>query len=253
MGLALLDVPDLGTSVLLQSLALLVAAWAVGDAIRSRRQHQRDQLIAAVTEERLRIARDLHDVVAHSMSLIAVQAGVGAHVIRTDPDAAEHSLEVIADTSRKALEQTRSMLGMLRETTEDGTRPPTQGLDDIPALVDDVRRSGLDVELVRSGTVHEPDAAVSLTAYRDRPGVADQRHQALRGHESAGQRGSDAGPASTSRSSTPARPDRTAERARGTGCSVSTSGSGWSAAPSSRRSNGDGFRVHAVLPAGADR
>ncbi len=131
MGLALLDVPDLGTSVLLQSLALLVAAWALGDAIRSRRQAQREQVVAAVTEERLRIARDLHDVVAHSMSLIAVQAGVGAHVIRTDPDAAEHSLEVIADTSRKALEQTRSMLGMLRETTEDGTRPPTQGLDDI--------------------------------------------------------------------------------------------------------------------------
>ena len=114
-------------------------------------RHQREQLVAAVTEERLRIARDLHDVVAHSMSLIAVQAGVGAHVIRTDPDAAEHSLEVIADTSRKALEQTRSMLGMLRETTEDGTRPPTQGLDDIAALVDDVRRSGLEVELVRSG------------------------------------------------------------------------------------------------------
>ena len=100
------------------------------------------------------------------MSLIAVQAGVGAHVIRTDPDAAEHSLEVIADTSRKALEQTRSMLGMLRETTEDGTRPPTQGLDDIEALVDDVRRSGLEVELVRSGTANEADAAVSLTAYR---------------------------------------------------------------------------------------
>ena len=108
-----------------------MAAWALGDAIRSRRQYQREQLVAAVTEERLRIARDLHDVVAHSMSLIAVQAGVGAHVIRTDPDAAEQSLEVIADTSRKALEQTRSMLGMLRETTEDGTRPPTQGLDDI--------------------------------------------------------------------------------------------------------------------------
>jgi signal transduction histidine kinase len=138
----------------------------VGDAIRWRRQYQREQLVAAVTEERLRIARDLHDVVAHSMSLIAVQAGVGAHVIRTDPDAAEHSLEVIADTSRKALEQTRSMLGMLRETTEDGTRPPTQGLDDISALVDDVRRSGLDVELDRSGTVNEPEAAVSLTAYR---------------------------------------------------------------------------------------
>ncbi len=138
----------------------------MGDALRTRRERHVDQVKAAVTEERLRIARDLHDVVAHSMSLIAVQAGVGAHVIRTDPDAAEHSLEVIADTSRKALEQTRSMLGMLRETTEDGTRPPTQGLDDIAGLVDDVRRSGLDVELSRSGAAGDANAAVSLTAYR---------------------------------------------------------------------------------------
>ena len=156
MGLALLDVPDLGTSVLLQSLALLVAAWAVGDAIRSRRQYQREQLVAAVTEERLRIARDLHDVVAHSMSLIAVQAGVGAHVIRTDPDAAEHSLEVIADTSRKALEQTRSMLGHAARDHRGRHPPADPGPRRHPALVDDVRRSGLDVELDRSGTVDEP-------------------------------------------------------------------------------------------------
>ena len=119
-----------------------------------------------MTEERLRIARDLHDVVAHSMSLIAVQAGVGAHVIRTDPAAAEQSLGVIADTSRKALEQTRSMLGMLREESEDGTRPPTQGLDDLPALADDVRAAGLEVTLLNEGAVADLDAAVSLAAYR---------------------------------------------------------------------------------------
>ena len=112
---------------MLLAVALLVASWAVAEALRSRREQQRDRVRAAVTEERLRIARELHDVVAHSMSLIAVQAGVGAHVIRTDPDAAERSLDVIADTSRRALEQTRSMLGMLREQNEDGTRPPTQG------------------------------------------------------------------------------------------------------------------------------
>jgi signal transduction histidine kinase len=166
VGLALLDVPDLGTSVLLQSLALLVAAWALGDAIRSRRQAQREQLVAAVTEERLRMARELHDVVAHSMSLIAVQAGVGAHVIHSDPKAAEQTLDVIADTSRRALEQTRSMLGMLRDETEDGTRPPTHGIDDLRELVDDVRAAGLEVELVRSGTARDVDPAVSLTAYR---------------------------------------------------------------------------------------
>jgi signal transduction histidine kinase len=164
-ALAVLDVPDLGTSDLLEALALLLAAWALGDAIRSRRRQQRDQLEAAVAEERLRIARELHDVVAHSMSLIAVQAGVGAHVIRTDVDAAQRSLEVIADTSREALEQTRSMLGLLREGTE-GSRTPTRGVTDVPALIDDVRAAGLEVGLVAPGGLPELDAVVSLTAYR---------------------------------------------------------------------------------------
>ena len=123
----MLDVPDLGTSDLLQACALLLTAWALGDAIRSRRIQQSERLriaeqeaaaarelaARAVVEERLRIARELHDVVAHSMSLIAVQAGVGGHVIRTDVAAAERALEIIAETSRKALTQTRSMLGLL--------------------------------------------------------------------------------------------------------------------------------------------
>ena len=165
VGLGLAGVPDLRTKDVLLAIALLVAAWAVAEALRSRREQQRDQVRAAVNEERLRIARELHDVVAHSMSLIAVQAGVGAHVIRTDPAAAAHSLDVIADTSRRALEQTRSMLGMLREESEDGTRPPTQGLDDLPALVEDVRAAGLSVDLV-SSAVPGLDPAVSLAAYR---------------------------------------------------------------------------------------
>lgn len=164
--LGLAGVPDLRTKDVLLAAALLVAAWATGEAVRSRREQQQAQLHTAVTEERLRIARELHDVVAHSMSLIAVQAGVGAHVIRTDPGAAEHALEVIAETSRRALDQTRSMLGMLREQTDDGTRPPSQGVDDLPGLVADLRTAGLEVDLVRSGSTPGLDAAVSLTAYR---------------------------------------------------------------------------------------
>ncbi len=163
-GLGLAGVPDLRTKDVLLAVALLVASWAVAEALRSRRDQQLDRVRAAVSEERLRIARELHDVVAHSMSLIAVQAGVGAHVIRTDPVAAEHSLGVIADTSRRALEQTRSMLGMLREENEDGTRPPTQGLDDLASLVEDVRAAGLSVELEQSAA--DVDPTVSLAAYR---------------------------------------------------------------------------------------
>ena len=168
--LALVGVPDLRAKDLLLAIALLVASWAVGEVSRTRRAEQRsqlrDQLRSAVTEERLRIARELHDVVAHSMSLIAVQAGVGAHLIRRDPAAAEQSLEVIAETSRRTLDQTRSMLGLLREDDEDGTRPPIQWLDDLPALVEDVRAAGLEVELVRRGPHAELDSAVSLAAYR---------------------------------------------------------------------------------------
>ena len=252
VGLALLDVPDLGTSVLLQSLALLVAAWAVGDAIRSRRQAQREQVIAAVTEERLRIARDLHDVVAHSMSLIAVQAGVGAHVIRTDPDAAEHSLEVIADTSRKALEQTRSMLGMLRETTEDDTRPPTQGLDDVDSLIEDVRRAGLDVELFRTGTPPELDPAVSLTAYRVvqesltnviKHSAADIAHVTITTDDGwLGIEVADPGP--------PRVGDSNGSGHGLTGLEERTRLVGGTFEAKRR---GDGFLVHAVLPTGADR
>ncbi len=164
--LGLAGVPDLRTKDVLLALALLVAAWAAGEAVRSRREQQQAALHAVVTEERLRIARELHDVVAHSMALIAVQAGVGAHVIRTDPEAAEQALGTIAETSRKALDQTRSMLGMLREETQEGTRPPGQGIDDLPTLAHDLHAAGLEVHLVRSGPVAPLDAAVSLTAYR---------------------------------------------------------------------------------------
>lgn len=164
--LGLAEVPDLRTRDVLLAVALLVASWAVAEALRARREQQRDQVKAAVTEERLRIARELHDVVAHSMSLIAVQAGVGAHVITTDPAAAQQTLDVIADTSRKALEQTRSMLVMLREESEDGTRPPTQGLEDLPALISGVKAAGLEVSLGTTDAPMDIDSAVSLAAYR---------------------------------------------------------------------------------------
>ena len=180
VGLALLDVPDLGTVDLLQAWALLLTAWALGDALRSRRAQQaerlrvaeqeaataREQAARAVVEERLRIARELHDVVAHSMSLIAVQAGVGAHVIRTDVAAAEHALDVIGETSRKALTQTRSMLGLLRDEDARHTDPPLQSIADLDDLVAGVRDAGVDVTLTTGGSPRPLGAGVELTAYR---------------------------------------------------------------------------------------
>ncbi len=180
IGLALLDVPDLGTSDLLQACALLLAAWALGDAIRSRRLQQSERLriaeqevvaarehaARAVAEERLRIARELHDVIAHSMSLIAVQAGVGGHVIRSDTDAAEHALEIIAETSRNALTQTRWMLGLLRGEDAEGPAAPMHTVDDLDGVVRDMREAGITVDLRVAGRARPLDDAIELAAYR---------------------------------------------------------------------------------------
>ncbi|GAB3828032.1 sensor histidine kinase [Dactylosporangium cerinum] len=107
-------------------------------------------------------------MVAHSMSLIAVHAGVGAHLIRTRPDQAERTLEVIADTSREALAQTRSLLGLLRDDPHEGedTAVPLPGAGGLAGLVDAVRGSGLDVTLHVHGEPPAGSPAVELAAYR---------------------------------------------------------------------------------------
>lgn len=175
LGLALAGIPDLGLFGALTGIALSVAAVAVGEVTRLRREYQESTIQAAegrgaeaaeraVAEERLRIARELHDVVAHCMSLIAVQAGVGAHVLRTNPAAAERALEVIADTSRDALTQTRSVVGLLR--TGEDSQPSLPGLASVQALVAGVRETGLRVELTMIGDVRDLPAVVDLAAYR---------------------------------------------------------------------------------------
>jgi signal transduction histidine kinase len=174
-ALLLAGVPDLTPGDVATSVAVCVAAAGVGDAVRQRRAHHVDTLAAAearaegaaqraVAEERLRIARELHDVVAHSMSLIAVQAGVGAHLLHDDPKAAEQALAVIAETSRTALTQTRSVVGLLRSGDEGQPGPP--GLVSLDALVQGVRDAGLLVDVTLAGTPRTLPALVDLAAYR---------------------------------------------------------------------------------------
>jgi signal transduction histidine kinase len=172
--------PDLGNAGLAFNLAIFAAAYLFGSTVRNRRlymkeleeravalEHERDEEARrAVADERLRIAQDLHDVVAHSMGVIAVQAGVGGHVIDSDPAEAKKALEAISHTSRTTLAEIRRMLGVLRADSE-AEYAPAPGLADLDRLVRDVRAAGVDVEVRAEG---DPSAdlppGVEFTAYR---------------------------------------------------------------------------------------
>jgi signal transduction histidine kinase len=121
----------------------------------------------AVTEERLRLARELHDVVAHSMSVIAVQSGVGAHVADSQPEEVGKVLAAIETTSRSALTELRRLLGVLRQDSEPpGSLAPVPGLADLDGLLAEVGKAGLAVKLRVEGTPSPLPAGVDLSAYR---------------------------------------------------------------------------------------
>lgn len=157
----------------------VVAAWALGNLRRARLQQlaaveeraqllelERDQeMRLAATTERARIARELHDVVAHSLSVVIAQADGGRYAGKADPEAATGALEAIAATGRQALTDMRSLLGVLREGGGEEYAPqPDVGA--IPALVEDVRASGLDVDLIVEGEPRLMPAGPQLAAYR---------------------------------------------------------------------------------------
>jgi signal transduction histidine kinase len=157
------------------------AAWLLGHFVGDRRaytvrleertaelEQAREELARrAVTEERLRLARELHDVVAHAMSVIAVQSGVGAHVADSRPEEAAKALAAIEATSRAALIELRRMLGVLRQDSESpGSLAPVPGLADLDGLLAEVARVGLAVKLRVEGTPSPLPAGVDLSAYR---------------------------------------------------------------------------------------
>jgi signal transduction histidine kinase len=119
----------------------------------------------AATAERARIAREMHDVVAHSLSVVIAQADGGLYAGRTDPAAATGALEAIASTGRQALTDMRALLGVLRE---DGRQEyaPQPDVAAIKGLVEDVRASGLDVDLIEEGLPQPLAAGPQLAAYR---------------------------------------------------------------------------------------
>ncbi|SHN45930.1 sensor histidine kinase [Cryptosporangium aurantiacum] len=170
----------LGVSVVVAS-APLVIAWLWGGVVRTRHaylqealdragrlERERDALARlAVVEERARIARDLHDVVAHSLSVVVLQADGARHVLESDPARAARALDVIGRTGREATAEMRRLLGVLRSDTSPGPdRAPQPDLVQLDALVDQVRGSGLPVTLTVTGDLASVPASAALSAYR---------------------------------------------------------------------------------------
>lgn len=158
--------------------ALLVVGggWLVGRVLHARQEEARrsEQLAiergvqarTAVLEERARIARELHDIVAHSVSVMVVQAGAAGEVLDGDPERARNSLELIQDSGHQALQELRRLLGVLRSGDTPDTLLPTPGLARLPELLDEFRAAGLVIEVYADQVEGGLDAGLDLTAYR---------------------------------------------------------------------------------------
>jgi len=152
---------------------VMFVAWYVGRRLRMRQERAaqllREQAAEArriVIEERARIARELHDVVAHRVSLMTVQAGAAKAVAAQDPEGALRAMGAVEEAGRQALEELRHLLGVLRPETDPDGLGPQPGLADLPRLVEQIRRAGLDVSLATDRVAAELPARVDLFAYR---------------------------------------------------------------------------------------
>jgi signal transduction histidine kinase len=150
-------------------LSIVGAGWAIGRAVRDRRDYRtrtaEEFAARAVAEERLRIARELHDIVAHHLSLITVKAGVAAHVATARPDEVPAALRVIERTSRDALDETRHLLDLLRTGSAADDLAPAPTVDRLPELVVAAATAGVEIELAVDGLAGLPDD-VGRSVYR---------------------------------------------------------------------------------------
>lgn len=169
----------------LAALAWPALAVAAADAVRSRRatleaaeerarraeQTREHEARRRVAEERLRIARELHDVVAHRMAVVNVQAGVAAHLLRSQPDAAEEALGVVRSSASTVLDELSGILNVLRSADDDDSSSrsslePTPSLDELPALIESFAAAGLSVDVTTSGQPRPLAEHVQLAVYR---------------------------------------------------------------------------------------
>jgi signal transduction histidine kinase len=177
-AISLLALARDGYQSLLQTILLFAIAWVVGDNLGTRRAYTRElelraerlereqqaEAARAVAEEQARIARELHDVIAHNVSVMVVQAAAGRDAFDERPQRAREALEAIEATGRAALAELRRLLGAVRDGDPD--YEPQPGLARLPFLIERVRASGLEVALHIDGTPEPLPAAVELSAYR---------------------------------------------------------------------------------------
>src|SRR5919204_1701573 len=132
----------------------------------SRLRREKAEAEAAIVEERSRIARELHDIVAHSISVMVLQARGGRRMIGVDPAEAREAFAVIEGSGRQALEEMRRLLGMLRASDEELALVPQPSLEELDTLVEQVRTAGLPVEVAVEGEPSALPPGVDLSAYR---------------------------------------------------------------------------------------
>jgi len=139
---------------------------AEADDLGGELRAERRRAAEILEEERARIARELHDVIAHNVSLMVLQAGAARQVLDADPQRVRDPLLTIEATGRQAIAEMARLLGVLRAGDDGGTRPPQPGLARLDELVADSRAAGLDVEVAVTGDVRPLPAGVDLAAYR---------------------------------------------------------------------------------------
>ncbi|WP_265867470.1 sensor histidine kinase [Streptomyces sp. SKN60] len=144
---------------------LLVAL--LGITVRSRKEEREQEVRLAAAAERARIAREMHDIIGHNLSVITGLADGGRYAAAKNPERAAQALDAISTTSRQALTELRRLLDVLREEeTESAVRNPQPGLADLPALIEGVRRAGLPVEATLPAPAHPLSPGAELTLYR---------------------------------------------------------------------------------------
>jgi signal transduction histidine kinase len=148
------------------AIALAVVAWALGEASRSRGVAISEEARRAVADEQARIARELHDVIAHSVSVIVVQAAAADDVFETRPDQARTAIRSIENNGREALAELRRLLGAVRPGDGSQLSGPQPGLERVDELAEPVRAGGLEVVVRQEGEPEPLPPGVNVSAYR---------------------------------------------------------------------------------------